>query len=147
MIQKIHIEDTIFFINSLIRLIEQTSQLEISADLFAEHLVTTIDTITVALDQIGNFLLANDRFVDREEQLKNLIETDEYFTRVLGLILEGNTPITRSLIPISDRFVTLRQHRIEWRAQFQNQLAQPHLFPEEIQVVSSAEMEELLRGM
>ncbi len=145
--KRIHFEDDIFYLNTRIRNLEDMLSLEADPDFFLERTMDDLAFIDSCLGKILKSLLANEKFIEREDQLLNLAETEDYFQRLLKTVLSGHNELCLGLQSFSDRLNELllgsaqRGTEIEGVSSFINHESEDPL------VVSSMELNELLKGM
>jgi hypothetical protein len=145
--KRIHFEDDIFYLNTRIRNLTDMLSLDVDPDFFLEKTMDDLSFFHTSLGTILQSLLANDKFIEREEQLLNLAETEECFQGLLKTVLSGYNEISLSLQSFSDQLNDFRQcsaqrgSEIEGATAFKNHEADDPL------VVSSMELNELLKGM
>jgi hypothetical protein len=142
--KRINFEDSIFIINTRIRMIRDMLLLDTDPDLFLEKTLDDVEfidsTLTVLLEQLSS----NKRFIERNEQFHNLSETDQLFGQVLSDLINGDSTISSGNFPvIRDRLTLLWNHTQERRKAVED-TAEPENAAME-PVVSSDELNELLQ--
>jgi hypothetical protein len=95
----INFEDSIFILNSRIRMIHNLLLLDADPDLFLEKTLDDADFINGALAALLERLSGNTRYIEREERFQNLAETERACQGVLEEILNGAGPISAAQVP------------------------------------------------
>lgn len=97
--KHINYEDNAFIINTRIRLLNDMLLLEVDPSLFFQKTLDDIDFINTTLEALLNNLLANDKLIERDEQLHILLETEWYFSTVLHFLIDGQSSLAASFYP------------------------------------------------
>ncbi|MDR2070515.1 MAG: hypothetical protein LBP81_03730 [Treponema sp.] len=146
--KHINFEDSIFIINTRIRIIRDMLLLDTDPDLFLEKTMDDINFIDKTLAVILEQLSDNKRFIERMEQFHNLAETERIFAAVLSDLINGDSSISSGKFPaIRDSFTLLWNHTQERRKAIDD------IVGSEIEglpvdpVVSSDELSELLQNL
>ncbi len=145
--KRIHFEDDIFYLNTRIRNLSDMLSLEADPDFFLERTMDDLAFIDSCLGIILRSLLANEKFIEREEQLLNLAETEEYFQILLKNILSGRNGLCLGLQSFSDRLNELRLGSAQRATEIESVSTYTNHESEDPLVVSSMELNELLKGM
>ncbi|MDR1285981.1 MAG: hypothetical protein LBK08_00075, partial [Treponema sp.] len=87
--KRINFEDSIFIINTRIRIIRDMLLLDTDPDLFLEKALEDVSFIDKTLAILLDQLLDNSRFIERTEQFHNLAETERIFADVLSGLING----------------------------------------------------------
>jgi hypothetical protein len=142
--KRINFEDSIFIINTRIRMIRDMLLLDTDPDLFLEKTLDDVEFIDSTLSVLLEQLSSNKRFIERNEQFHNLAETDQLFAQVLSDLINGDSTISSGNFPvIRDRLTLLWNHTQERRKAVED-TAEPENAAME-PVVSSDELNELLQ--
>jgi hypothetical protein len=142
--KRINFEDSIFIINTRIRMIRDMLLLDTDPDLFLEKTLDDVEFIDSTLAVLLEQLSSNKRFIERSEQFHNLAETDQLFAQVLSDLINGDSTISSGNFPvIRDRLALLWTHTQERRKAVED-TAEPEAAAME-PVVSSDELNELLQ--
>jgi hypothetical protein len=144
--KRINFEDSIFIINTRIRMIRDMLLLDTDPDLFLEKTLDDVEFIDSTLAVLLEQLSSNKRFIERNEQFHNLAETDQLFAQVLSDLINGDSTISSGNFPvIRDRLTLLWNHTQERRKAVEDTAgAEPEAAAME-PVVSSDELHELLQ--
>jgi hypothetical protein len=97
--KQINFEDTIFILNARIRLIRDLMCLDTDADLFLRQTLGDLDFISSALDMLGDKLLANTKFLDREIEADNLMDVEWQFEQLINEFSNNNGPFSPVRFP------------------------------------------------
>ncbi|MDR0386499.1 MAG: hypothetical protein LBH57_00545 [Treponema sp.] len=146
--KRINFEDSIFIINTRIRIIRDMLLLDADPDLFLEKTLDDVNfidkTLAILLDQLSD----NKRFIERTEQFHNLAETERIFAEVLSGLISGNGAISSGRFPsIRDRLTLLWNHAQERRKVIDNTACSETGGISADPVVSSDELNELLQDL
>jgi hypothetical protein len=146
--KRINFEDSIFIINTRIRIIRDMLLLDTDPDLFLEKTLDDVNfidkTLAILLDQLSN----NKRFIERTEQFHNLSEAERTFAEVLSDMINGDSAISSGRFPaIRDRLTLLWNHARERRKTIDNTAGPETGGTPTDPVVSSDELNELLQGL
>jgi hypothetical protein len=107
-------EDSLYLLISRIKLIRETLILDADPVLFFEKVLEDIDFIDQVVDKLLNWLMENNRLINREELISHLAELEWQFSQVLTSILNGSTFISAvEMAPLKDRITILRKKSIE----------------------------------
>jgi hypothetical protein len=145
--KQINFEDSIFIINTRIRMIRDMLLLEADPDLFLEKTLDDVDfidrTLAILLEQLSN----NKRFIERTEQFHNLAGTERIFGDVLSDMVTGDSALSSDKFPaIHDRLTLLWNHTRERRKTIDNAADSENREPSMAPVVSPDELNELLQS-
>ncbi|MEW6566022.1 MAG: hypothetical protein AB1404_11055 [Spirochaetota bacterium] len=145
MSKRIHIEDTLFFLQSRIKLLSDGLVLTLEPDLFLESYLQDLDHLQACIGSCIHAIQENDKYIDWEEQVKNLIDLEDTFAALIEDLMQGKGTLGAAFIPISEKLDHYKTLSKERRQQL-NQLLSLH--PEEQDngmVVSPQELRELLQ--
>jgi hypothetical protein len=146
--KRINFEDSIFIINTRIRIIRDMLLLDTDPDLFLEKTlddVVFIDrTLSILMDQLSD----NKRFIERTEQFHNLDETERTLAEILSDLINGDSALSSGRFPaIRDRLTLLWNHAQERRKTIGDISASETTLVSIEPVVSSDELNELLQDL
>ncbi|MDR2516273.1 MAG: hypothetical protein LBC88_02695 [Spirochaetaceae bacterium] len=145
---RINIEDNIFILNIRIRMIENLLLLDADPALFLAKTLEDADFISLTLDALFMRLAESTRYIDQNEQLHNLSETESAFSRILAAMHNGAGAISASRFPeIAGRLSALMVRSRDRKKEIDrfsvisddNAASEP--------LVSADELSELLRDM
>lgn len=145
MSKRIHIEDTLFFLQSRIKLLSDGLVLTLEPDLFLESYLQDLDHLQACIGSCIHAIQENDKYIDWEEQVKNLIDLEDTFAALIEDLMQGKGTLGVAFMPISEKLDHYKTLSKERRQQL-NQLLSIH--PEEQDngmVVSPQELRELLQ--
>jgi hypothetical protein len=145
---RINFEDSIFIINTRIRMLRDMLLLDTDPDLFLEKTLDDVEfidnTMTILLEQLTN----NKRFIERHEQFHHLSETERQFTEILTELAHGDSPISSNHFPVIRERVMLLWNHTQDRRKTIETTAGDETEPAAMEpVVSSDELNELLKGL
>ena len=145
MSRHINFEDNIFIVNMRIRVIRDLLFLDADPELFLDKTMDDIVFINKTQDTLMGILMNNNRYIDRDEQFHNLVETEWRFQDVLyKLTNEENSFTIKNKPKIIENLEAIRNQSVERRRVleklFKNEVDKPNTEP----VVSVDELRELL---
>jgi hypothetical protein len=121
--------------------------LDIDPELFLKITLDDIDFINSVLGSLLAALNDNTRLVDRDEQFRNLKETEQQFLAILTDVLNGQGAISAVEFPLlRDRIVPIQEHILARITSLENSLNTGEYVSSE-PLVSSDELNELLRDL
>jgi hypothetical protein len=146
--KTLNFEDSLFIINKRIRMIQSMLKLDCSSELFEAVTNSDCTFIEAALGKLQTLLEENTRFIDREAQFHNIIETDEAFLSLLCSFLSDESVFNSSSSETFKEKVKKIALNIEEK---KRELEETALTlsgkPVQEPVVSSMDLTELLRGI
>jgi hypothetical protein len=102
--KQINFEDNIFILNTRIRAIGDLFLLDVDTDSFLEKTLDDLEFIDNTLTALLDTLNGNKRYIEREEQLHNLLETEHSLSNIVRTIISGDEVISINKFPaIQDR--------------------------------------------
>lgn len=144
----INFEDSIFIINTRIRIIRDMIVLDADPELFLEKTLDDVNFIDRTLSILLEQLSANKHFIERTEQFHNLAETERIFGEVLSDQIDGDSAISAGQFPkIRDRLTLLWNHTQERRKTIGNIIDSESEGVLIDSLVSSDELSELLQNL
>ncbi|HCM27132.1 MAG: hypothetical protein A2Z99_11715 [Treponema sp. GWB1_62_6] len=147
MAKRIQFEDDIFYISLIVRNLCDCLALDLDPDLFLERTVNEISFVERALDRMSIELIANDRLIERNEQLQNLAEAEARFADLLMALSSGEGRIQSALLPFADRLVQWLDDSRRRSLEIDGATTGTGPAENDPAVVSSLELNELLRGL
>ncbi|MDR0597690.1 MAG: hypothetical protein LBG14_04205 [Treponema sp.] len=143
--RQINLEDTIFILNTRIRMIRDLLILDADPDFFLDTTLSDLEFIDDALGTLLQELVENTRLIDRNGQLRKLHETERQLWGVLGELANGSGTVSAALYPaLRERIGLLRECSLERQKAVEQRIRNEEPLPSE-PVVSSDELNELLR--
>jgi len=97
--KRINFEDTLFILNVRVRMIRDLMQLDTDAEVFYRQTMGDIEFISACLDILTEKFVANLKFLDRETEADNILDTEWQFGQLLNEISSNSSPFTPSLFP------------------------------------------------
>jgi len=148
MSKRINFEDNIFILNTRIRAIRDLLLLDADPDFFLEETLDDLEfidnTLSILLDNLSN----NKRYIERDEQFHNLLETERFLSDVLQEIFTGDGTISANKFPvIRDRITLIWNHSLDRRKGIEGLSFEDAEFTSMEPVVSHDELNELLKDM
>jgi hypothetical protein len=145
MVKYINFEDNIFLITIRIRMLRDLLILDADPDFFLAATLQDADFIDQTLESLLGSLIANNRLIDRDEQLHNLDEAECQFQTVLSEMAGGQGSISVEKFPvIREKVLLLREQSLGRRKTIESSQDDPNKRLEG-PVVTSDEMNELLK--
>jgi len=142
--KRINFEDTLFILNVRIRMIRDLIQLDTDAEIFYRQTVGDIEFISSILDKLTEKFVANLKFLDRETEADNILDTEWQFGQLLNEISSNSSPFTSTLFPeIPTLLGKLRTDSIKRKKQIEESYVPAEQLTNE-PVVSHAELNGLL---
>jgi hypothetical protein len=146
--KRINFEDNIFILNTHVRAVRDLLLLDADPDFFLEKTLDDLEFIDNTLSILLDNLIGNKRYIGREEQFHNLLETDRFLSDVLQTLFSGDGTVSVNKFPvIRDRITLIWNHNLD-RSKIIESLsfAEAELTPTE-PLVSHDELSELLKDM
>jgi hypothetical protein len=114
--RRINFEDNIFVLNTRIRAIRDMLLLDADPDFFLKKTLDDLEfidsTLSVLLDNLNN----NKKYIEREEQFYNLLETERSLSEVLRAISSGDGTVSVGKFPeIENRITLIQNHSLNRR--------------------------------
>jgi hypothetical protein len=145
MSRQINFGDTIFILNTRIRMIRDLLLLDADPDFFLDKTLSDVDFIDGVLGALLQELIENTRLIDRNGQLRNLYETEGQFSGVLRDLADGSGTVSVAPYPaLREKLALIREQSLERQKAIGQRLLVDEAPPPE-PVVSSDELNELLR--
>lgn len=146
MAKRIHFEDDIFYLNVLIRTLRDGIELDLDPELFLNRVVDDLTFVDAVATRLLAELTENERLIERNEQLLNLMEAEERFSETLGRVASGRGSIAQALTPFAERFAELRASSARRRNEIDATTTLGSPLDDDPNLVSSLELNELLKG-
>ena len=145
--KRVNFEDNIFIIMMRIRTIRDTITLDADPELFLEKTLDDICFTDHILRILLEYLLENNRLIERDELLDHFSEVERLFSLVIQelLIHEGNLSI-QEIPAIKEKLIVLRNASLERRKTTEDMGSQEN-GASGSPIVSSDELTELLKAL
>jgi hypothetical protein len=145
---RINFEDNIFILNVRIRAIRDMLSLDADPGFFLETTLNDLEFIDATLAALLDSLNNNRRYIEREEQFHNLLETERSLFGVLQVISSGDGTVSAGKFPeIKDRISLIQTHSLNRRKMIEGTpLEDTRTMPVE-SWVSRDELSELLKDI
>jgi hypothetical protein len=122
-------------------------KLDIDTGLFLQKSLDDLKFIGTVLNALTEKLLANPRFLDRDIEADNLIDTEWQFSRLLRDFSDETSLFSVTLFPETESLITRLKQESEERSRAINEVLVSTESGQPEPVVSQIEMNELLRGI
>jgi hypothetical protein len=143
--RQINFGDTIFILNTRIRMIRDLLILDADPDFFLDKTLSDVDFIDAALGTLLRELAENTHLIDRNGQFYNLHETERQFLAVLRDFANGSGAMSVTSYPaLREKLGLIREHSLERQKTIEQTLSVDEA-PSSEPLVSSDELNELLR--
>jgi len=93
--KRINFEDTIFILTVRIKMIKDLLRLDVDTGLFYRQTAGDMEFINSILDIMTEKFLANLKFLDRELEGDNLLDTEWQFSQLLNELSNNNCPYSQ----------------------------------------------------
>jgi len=142
--KRINFEDTLFILNVRIRMLRDLMQLDTDAEVFYRQSMADIEFISSCLDMLSEKFVANIKFLDRETEADNILDTEWQYGQLLNEMSSNSSPFTSSLFPDMPALIgKLRTDSVKRKKQIEDSyVPAENSAPEP--VVSNAELNGLL---
>jgi hypothetical protein len=97
--KQINFEDTLFILNVRIRMVKDLLRLDTDTILFYRQTMDDLDFISSVLDIMTEKFLSNLKFLDRETEADNILDTEWQFSQILNEISNNTSPYSIVLFP------------------------------------------------
>lgn len=143
--KRINIEDTLFFLQSRIKLLADGLLLNLDPDLFLESYLQDLDVLQSNLDFCIEAIQENEKYIDWEEQVQNLVDLEEDLEILLDNLIMGTGNIGAACLPISEKLEIYKASSKKRKGQLEQLLAMHPAEQDQGMVVSPQELRELLQ--
>jgi hypothetical protein len=110
---QINFEDNIFILNIRIRAIRDLLLLDADPGLFLEKTLGDLEFIDNTLSILLDTLINNKKYIERNGQFHNLLETERSFSEALQTMLSGDGTVSANKFPaIRDRITPFWNHSL-----------------------------------
>ena len=90
--KQVNFEDTIFILNLRIRMIKDLLRLDIDTGLFYRQTMGDLDFISSVMNTLTEKFLTNIKFLDREIEADNILDTEWKFNQLLNELSNNGSP-------------------------------------------------------
>ena len=145
--KRVNFEDNIFILLMRIRMIRDTITLDADPELFLEKTLDDISFTGQILKILLDYLLENNRLIEREELLDHFSEVEKQFSQAIQDLLshEGSISI-QEISPVREKLIALRSASLERRKTAENLGSLESDTSSGSPIVSSDELTELLKA-
>lgn len=146
--KRINFEDNIFILNTRVRAIRDLLFLDANPDFFLEKTLDDLEFIDNTLSILLDNLIDNKRYIEREEQFHNLLETDRFLSEVLQTLFSGDGTVSVNKFPvIRDTITLVWNHSLDRRKVIESLSFEDAEVTSVEPLVSRDELSELLKDM
>ncbi|AEJ19575.1 hypothetical protein [Gracilinema caldarium] len=145
MSKRIHIEDTLFFLQSRIKLLSEGLMLNLEPDLFLESYFQELDHLQSSLAYCISAIQENEKYIDWEEQVHNLLDIEDDLETLINNLIQGKGTLGAAFIPISEKLELYKVSSKDRKTQLERLLALRPAEQDSGMVVSPQELRELLQ--
>ena len=100
----IYYDEDLFFLNEIIRTIENATRLDLQPGLFLDKIVDDIMFVENTLAVLYGTLMENEHLMHRPDHLDRLARTESRFAEVLEEVLRGGHSLDSEIAPFYPRF-------------------------------------------
>ncbi|POQ98302.1 hypothetical protein AU468_13885 [Alkalispirochaeta sphaeroplastigenens] len=104
---KIHYQDNLFFLHSIIRTIESGLRLDIDPEYFRDKILEDIFFVHAVLQRKHRMLKEQEQLIHRTTYLRALRRTAAFFRTFLSRLLESETSFQDAFTPYLERLKTI----------------------------------------
>lgn len=141
---KIHYDDDLFFVHSMVRLLAEGVQLDIDSELFHDKIVEDIYFVDHTLQHLYRSLRDNEYLINRVGYVRTLRRTVVAFHDFLNGLLQRTNAFARSMEPYSEKLSATREDHERIRVEIDALLDRLEPDEESSDIVSSEEFGFLL---
>ena len=103
--KHVNFEDTIFILTVRIRMVKDLLHLNIDSGLFYRQTMGDLDFISSVLDIMTEKFLANLKFLDKETEGENLLDTEWHYSQLLNEISNNSSPYSQAFFPETQAWI------------------------------------------
>jgi len=145
MSMKVHYEDNLFYLTTLIKNLKTGLTLDIDPEYFIDKIIEDILFVDSSLVKSFNSLKANPHLIKRKEYLRALLRTKKVFIDFLEETVNGKLAFSSNLEPFFPKFRFSLTEHIQDSSEIHALLEQPSAIEEpDGDVISPAEYQFLL---
>lgn len=142
--KHVNFEDTIFILNSRMRMIHDLLRLNTDAELFLQQTLGDLEFIGSTLEMLTTKLLVNTKFLDRELEADSISDTEWQFSQLLAEFSKNQGPFSPNRFPETLPWITRLKKDSARRQKQIDESYVPSEHTSAESVVSQAELSELL---
>ncbi len=147
MTKKIHYDDNIFFLDTMIKTVKSGLSLDIDPEYFIDKVIEDLLFLDGTLLLIFSSLKGNLYLLKRAEYLRSLLRGEKNFLDLVDAILEKKIPFSEHLTPLFDKLRTLRAEHLQACQEMKRLLTESREEPYPgADVISPTEFHLLLKG-
>lgn len=147
MTRKIHYDDNIFFLDTMLKTLKSGMSLDIDPEYFIDKIIDDLFFTEGSLLRIFSSLEENVYLLKRAAYLRSLLRAERNFLELLDAILDKKLAFSEHLLPFFDKLQTLRAAHKSIAQQMKHLLeeSQEEPYPG-TDIISPREFQLLLRG-
>jgi hypothetical protein len=146
MTEKIHYEDNIFFLNSMVKTLKNGLSLDVDPEYFIDKVIEDVFFIDSTLARVFASLKENPYLIKRTDHLRSLLRVKKVFIDFLEEIFEGKLAFAVNLEPFFPKFRAARNEHIKDAAEIHALIDNPPpIEPSDDDIISAAEFQFLLK--
>lgn len=139
MSSKVHYEDNLFFLHSILRTVESGLRLDVDTDYFRDKIIEDVFFIDGALMRMFSSLKENPYLINRSSYLRSLRRTVVAFSDFIEQFVRGDFGFRDTVAAYSDRLTTAQRAHLDVRREIDQILDQEEVDDETTSVISSQE--------
>jgi len=97
--KQFNFEDTIFILNIRIRMIRDLMRLNTEASLFYGQTMGDLEFINSVMNILTEKFMENMKFLDREAEADNILDTEWQFSQILNEVSNNSSPFSTVFYP------------------------------------------------
>jgi len=103
--KRINFEDTIFILNTRIRMIHDLLRLDFDTAVFYNQTMGDLEFISTVLDTLTEKFLENLKFLDRETEADNLLDAEWQLSQLLNVVSNSSSPFNINRFPEAQAWI------------------------------------------
>lgn len=139
MSSKVHYEDNLFFLHSILRTVESGLRLDVDTEFFRDKIIEDVFFIDATLMRMFSSLKENTYLINRSSYLRSLRRTVVAFSDFLEQFSRGDLGFAETVSAYSDRLTTAHHAHYAVRKEIDTILDRDEIDDETSSVVSSQE--------
>jgi len=136
---RIHYENDLFAVHSMLQTLREAMSLELDFDLFADKIIEDIFFIDGCLERIYTSLKESLHLIQKPDYLRTLMKTKRVFADFLGNVLNGTFFGSELMQSVFSKFSALKTAHLQDIMDIQNELQNAESSPIETEEIISQE--------
>lgn len=108
--QQINYADDLYYIHSMVKSLRSGMTLDLDAEIFRDKITEDIFFVDSVFFRLLTSLKQNDRLIKRQEYLRMLLRALRSYGDFLGEATAGELPFGKHLLPLEEKFASVRAH-------------------------------------